>query len=92
MPDSPESKSKEKNSRLRRVRRYAQVGAGVGGVAMKAAGSRLLGFSPDKNKEAAELRAALGGLKGPIMKVAQMLATIPDLVPPEYADELRQLQ
>jgi predicted unusual protein kinase regulating ubiquinone biosynthesis (AarF/ABC1/UbiB family) len=91
MVDS-ESKSGEKNSRLRRVRRYAQVGSSVGGVAMRAAGSRLFGFSPDKNKEAADLRAALGGLKGPIMKVAQMLATIPDLVPPEYADELRQLQ
>ncbi|MFZ1991475.1 MAG: AarF/UbiB family protein [Alphaproteobacteria bacterium] len=92
MPDSPDSRSKEKNTRLRRVRRYAQVGSSVGGVAMRAAGSRLLGLSPDKNKEAAELRAALGGLKGPIMKVAQMLATIPDLVPPEYADELMQLQ
>lgn len=91
MVDS-ESKSGEKNSRLRRAQRYAQVGAGVGGVAIRAAGTRLLGFSPDKTKEAAELRAALGGLKGPIMKVAQMLATIPDLVPPEFADELRQLQ
>jgi predicted unusual protein kinase regulating ubiquinone biosynthesis (AarF/ABC1/UbiB family) len=34
----------------------------------------------------------LGGLKGPIMKVAQLIATIPDVVPPEYATELAQLQ
>jgi predicted unusual protein kinase regulating ubiquinone biosynthesis (AarF/ABC1/UbiB family) len=34
----------------------------------------------------------LGGLKGPIMKVAQLIATIPDAVPPEYAIELAQLQ
>ena len=26
----------------------------------------------------------LGGLKGPIMKVAQLMATIPDVLPPEY--------
>ena len=26
------------------------------------------------------------------MKVAQMLATIPDLLPPEYAEELQKLQ
>ena len=36
--------------------------------------------------------AALGGLKGPIMKVAQLIATIPDALPPEYAAELTKLQ
>src|SRR5450830_81595 len=36
--------------------------------------------------------AARGGLKGPIMKVAQLLATIPDALPPEYANELMKLQ
>ncbi|MEL7030139.1 MAG: AarF/ABC1/UbiB kinase family protein [Pseudomonadota bacterium] len=39
-----------------------------------------------------ELAAALGGLKGPLMKAAQMLTTIPDMLPPEYATELAQLQ
>ena len=38
------------------------------------------------------LAAALGGLKGPLMKVAQLMATIPDLLPPEYAAELQKLQ
>ena len=32
----------------------------------------------------------LGGLKGPIMKVAQLMSTIPDALPPEYAAELQQ--
>ena len=41
---------------------------------------------------AAELAAALGGLKGPIMKVAQLLATIPEALPPEYINELTKLQ
>src|SRR5690606_35018031 len=30
--------------------------------------------------------------KGPLMKAAQLLATIPDALPPEYARELAQLQ
>ena len=46
----------------------------------------------DRGKNAAELAAALGGLKGPIMKVAQLLATIPDALPPEYIAELTKLQ
>ena len=39
-----------------------------------------------------ELAQALGGLKGPIMKAAQLLSTIPEALPPEYARELAQLQ
>jgi len=34
----------------------------------------------------------LGSLKGPLMKVAQLAATVPDLLPPEYAVELQKLQ
>src|SRR5207302_4456754 len=41
---------------------------------------------------AAALAAALGGLKGPIMKVAQLMAAIPDLLPPEYVEQLQKLQ
>jgi predicted unusual protein kinase regulating ubiquinone biosynthesis (AarF/ABC1/UbiB family) len=46
----------------------------------------------DRARNALDLAAALGGLKGPIMKVAQLLATIPDALPPEYAGELMKLQ
>ncbi|KAB7740759.1 AarF/ABC1/UbiB kinase family protein [Parvibaculum sedimenti] len=82
----------EANLLRRRVKRYAQVGAGVGGLAAKFAGQRMLGLASDNNRTARELKVALGGLKGPIMKVAQMLATIPDIVPPEFAAELSELQ
>ena len=58
-------------------RRYARVGANVGGVAARIAGARFFGLDLDRGRNAAELAAALGGLKGPIMKVAQLLATIP---------------
>ncbi len=82
----------EKNRFSARARRYAKVGAKVGGVAARMAGQRFLGARPDRAGNALALAAALGGLKGPIMKVAQLLATIPDAVPPEYAAELMKLQ
>ena len=83
---------KERNRLTARVQRYGRVGANVGGVAARIASARLLGLDPDRDREAASLAAALGGLKGPIMKVAQLLATIPEALPAEYAAELGQLQ
>src|SRR3979409_57851 len=83
---------RERNRLTARAKRYASVGANVGGVAARMAGARFLGMNLDRAQNAAELAAALGGLKGPIMKVAQLLATIPDALPPEYAGELMKLQ
>jgi predicted unusual protein kinase regulating ubiquinone biosynthesis (AarF/ABC1/UbiB family) len=83
---------REANRFSARAARYARVGANVGGVAARMAGARLLGRGPNRSRDAAELAAALGGLKGPIMKVAQLLATIPDALPPEYVTELQKLQ
>ena len=82
----------ERNRLTARARRYASVGRNVGGVAARMAGARFLGMDLDRAKNAAELAAALGGLKGPIMKVAQLLATIPEALPPEYITELTKLQ
>ncbi len=82
----------ERNRLAARAKRYGRVGANVGGVAARIATTRLLGLDPDRDREAASLAAALGGLKGPIMKVAQLLATIPEALPAEYAAELGQLQ
>src|SRR5580693_8661340 len=74
------------------MRRYAQVGTAVGGLAARLAGERYLGIGIDRERHAADLKAALGGVKGPLMKVAQLLATIPDALPEEYVRELIQLQ
>ncbi len=82
----------ERNRFSARAARYARVGTNVGGIAARMAGARLFGFSLDRAQNALELATALGGLKGPIMKVAQLLATIPDALPPEYASELIKLQ
>jgi predicted unusual protein kinase regulating ubiquinone biosynthesis (AarF/ABC1/UbiB family) len=82
----------EKNTLGRRLKRYANVTTAVGGAAARMAGSRMLGMERDEKVEAAELKAALGNLKGPLMKVAQMLATVPDVVPASFAAELATLQ
>ncbi len=87
------SNDTEKNRFSARASRYARVGANVGGVAARIATSFLTGRSSTGDaKNAAALAQALGGLKGPLMKVAQLIATIPDVVPPEYAEELQKLQ
>ena len=87
MPDDD-----EQNRFSARAARYVRVGTGVGAVAARMAGNRLFGLELDRNRNAAELARALGGLKGPIMKAAQLLSTIPEALPPEYSRELSQLQ
>ena len=82
----------EANRFSARAARYARVGANVGGVAARIAGTKLFGLEGRNATNAEALAKALGGLKGPLMKVAQLVATIPDVVPPEYAAELQKLQ
>lgn len=82
----------EDNRLSARAARYMKVGTNVGAIAAKVAGQRLFGIAGDDRKTAGELAAALGGLKGPIMKVAQLLSTIPEALPKEFAAELSQLQ
>ena len=75
-----------------RVKRYAKVTSTMSNLAVKVAGERYLGIKVDRDNHAAELRDALGNLKGPLMKVAQILATIPEALPREYTEELANLQ
>jgi predicted unusual protein kinase regulating ubiquinone biosynthesis (AarF/ABC1/UbiB family) len=81
----------EANRFSARAARYARVGANVGALAARMASNRLLG-GQDERSQAQALASALGSLKGPLMKVAQMMATIPEALPPEYAEELMRLQ
>ena len=89
---SDRENDRERNRLSARALRYAKVGANIGGVAARMAGARLTGTGLKDRSNATALTAALGGLKGPIMKVAQLLATVPDMLPPEYAEELSKLQ
>jgi predicted unusual protein kinase regulating ubiquinone biosynthesis (AarF/ABC1/UbiB family) len=72
--------------------RYAKVGRAVSGLAARVVGERYFGLNLDKGKHAEDLKQALGGLKGPLMKVAQIMSTVPDMLPQEYTDELAELQ
>ncbi len=75
-----------------RISRYGKVSGSMAGLATKLAGERFFGLNIDRAEHAKTLTMALGNLKGPLMKVGQILATIPEALPPEYAEELRQLQ
>lgn len=74
------------------MRRMVRTSGAVGGIAARVAGERFLGLRTDKTAHAEDLRQILGGLKGPLMKVAQFLSTVPDALPEEYAAQLATLQ
>lgn len=82
----------ERNRLSGRLGRTAKVGANLSGAAFSIGANRLFGGEGGDQKAAEALAAALGKTKGPLMKVAQMLSTIPDFLPPEYASELATLQ
>jgi predicted unusual protein kinase regulating ubiquinone biosynthesis (AarF/ABC1/UbiB family) len=77
---------------LAELRRMARTSGAMGGIAARVAGERMFGIRTDRAAHAEDLRTILGGLKGPLMKVAQFLSTVPDALPLEYAEELAQLQ
>ena len=74
------------------LRRFARTSGAVGGIAARVAGEKVFGFKTDRAAHAEDLKSVIGGLKGPLMKVAQILSTIPDALPEEYSQELAQLQ
>jgi predicted unusual protein kinase regulating ubiquinone biosynthesis (AarF/ABC1/UbiB family) len=83
-------KDDETNRFGARAARYLAVGARAGGFAARVAGGRLFGEGRDGDAEA--LARALGGLKGPLMKAAQLISTIPEALPADYAEALAGLQ
>ncbi len=82
----------ERNRLSGRVARFARVGAGLSGAAASFGANALFGAGDQDARNAKALKEALGRLKGPLMKVAQMFATVPDLLPPQFAAELTELQ
>jgi predicted unusual protein kinase regulating ubiquinone biosynthesis (AarF/ABC1/UbiB family) len=83
-------KDNEANRFSARAARYLAVGAQAGGFAARLAGGRLLGDGGDG--DALALARTLGGLKGPLMKAAQFIATIPEALPADFAEALLTLQ
>ena len=77
---------------LGEMRRMARTSGAVGGIGLRVARQRVFGTKGNQAAHAEDLKVLLGGLKGPLMKVAQFLSTIPDALPAAYAAELAQLQ
>jgi len=82
----------ERDSLLGRARRVATVGANLGAAAAAFGVNRIVKSDDADARIARALKDALGRTKGPLMKIAQLVSTIPDALPPEYAAELAQLQ
>ena len=82
----------DKTSLFGELRRMARTSGAVGGIAARVVGERAFGIKTDRASHAEDLKTILGGLKGPLMKVAQLLSTVPDALPAEYAEELANLQ
>ena len=90
MTDTPPDP--ERNRLSGRLARTAKVGANLSGAGLSFAANRVFGGDKGDERIAKALAEALGRSKGPLMKVAQMVSTIPDFLPAEYADELSKLQ
>lgn len=89
---TPSAKDAEGSKLGHRIKRYGQVSSTVAGLAARVAGEKFLGVKVEREKHALNLMASLGALKGPLMKVGQILATIPEALPPEYVEAMQQLQ
>lgn len=88
----PMKKKDEQSGLGHRIQRYGKVSSVMAGLATKLAGEKFLGLKIEREGHAEQLMQALGNLKGPLMKVGQILATIPEALPPEYARAFQELQ
>lgn len=86
------TQQEEKSTIGNRVARYGRVSTTMAGLAARVIGEKYLGIEIKRGEHAQQLTQALGNLKGPLMKVGQILATIPEALPPEYAQDFQQLQ
>ena len=84
--------TEDRSTMLGEFRRIVRTSGAVGGIAARMVGARAFGVKTDRSAHAEDLKVILGGLKGPLMKVAQFLSTVPDALPAEYAAEFAQLQ
>jgi len=86
------SRVRRENGLAQRLTRFARVSAGLTGVAARGAGRALAGTRIFSASNAADLTEVLGTLRGPVMKVAQFVATVPGAMPKEVAAPLLNLQ
>ena len=87
-----EKESPDRSLLGRRIKRYAKVSKTMTGLAARLAGQKYFGLDINKPAHARQLMESLGELKGPLLKIAQLLSTIPEALPKEYVLELQKLQ
>ncbi len=73
------------------LKRYGNVLQGATSLLPKML-AKNWGMDIDDAVFAEQIAQTLGNLKGPILKIAQILGTIPDMLPEAYAEALRTLQ
>src|SRR6202012_3456039 len=83
---------RSENGLGRRITRFARVSGGLAGVAARGAARSLGGGKTFSAANATDLTRVLGNLRGPVMKVAQFVATVPGILPPDVAAPLLTLQ
>lgn len=72
--------------------RYGKTAGTAASLIARIAGEKYFGVKDGRDIHALEIMEALASLRGPMMKIGQILATIPEAVPAEYAAELQKLQ
>jgi len=82
----------ESNSFHKRLNRYLNVGLSASGLAGQYAWGKAFKRSTHDQAFAEALYQFFGQLRGPMVKIAQLVAMIPDLLPPEYTEKLLKLQ
>lgn len=78
-----------KTHTVSRMGKMAKAGAQVG---LNMLFQKIFSANYDHTPNARTIKEALGELKGPMMKIAQMLGTIPGAVPREFQEAFRELQ
>ncbi len=77
---------------IKNITRLLNTGKTLGGLGARIGAQEFLGLDINEEKYAVQLRQAFGNMKGPFMKIAQFLATVPNALPQEFANEFLQLQ
>lgn len=89
---TPSVQDMDDNRLGKRLNRYLEVMGLVKSGLLPLAVEKVFNQEADHAAHAKALTTLFGTLKGPVMKIAQMLATIPDALPAEYALEFLSLQ
>lgn len=104
MSDNPTmDQKKEQAPTSSRLARFAKMSGLTAGVTARHLRQRIAGaFQTEEQKQRAltdaqkksaqQITKTLGELKGAAMKIGQMMATDPELLPPEMVDEIASLQ